>query len=192
MTQVKAVGAAAATLLLVAAVVMAVAVGARAGLAWLFDGVDPGVSTAIVAATATVVVSVISVTVGRYLERRHQIEVEIRERKIPVYNTMITGLLNGLFDSKDGNTAKLETQFRELTPQLMTWASDDVIKAWKSFKIFTTTGDADPIQVMFVFENVLKAVRQDLGHKSTDLAKGDLLSLFVTDIHEHLPAKSSG
>ena len=177
------------TLALLIAAVVVIAVGARMGLGWLFEGVDPGVSAAIVAATATILVSVASVTLGRYLERRHQIEVEIRERKIPIYNTMIAGLIKGLLESKDGQTANLEALFRELTPQLVTWASDDVIKAWKTFKTFSATGDPDPIPVMFVFENVLKAVRQDLGHKSTDLVPGDLLSLFVTDIHKHLPTQ---
>ena len=71
---------------------------------------------------------------------------------------------------------------------MVTWASDDVIKAWNSFKAKSSEADSDPLGVMFEFEEVLKAIRIDLGHKSANLAKGDLLGLFVNDIHKHLPS----
>jgi hypothetical protein len=174
-------------LVVLAGACVGLALAAKWGLGWLFDGVDPTISAAIVAAAATTVVSVASVAFGRYFERQRQIEVEIRERKIPMYKDMVQGLLDGILNSKDSdNTAALEALFRLLTPQLVTWASDDVIGAWTRFK--RQSGDGAPIDVMFQFEEVLKAVRIDLGHKSGDLAKGDLLGLFVNDIQDHLPS----
>lgn len=174
-------------LVVLAGLCVGLALAAKWGLGWLFDGVDPTISAAIVAAAATTIVSVASVALGRYFERQRQIEVEIRERKIPMYKEMVEGLLGGILSTtKDGDTSALEALFKSLTPQLVTWASDDVIRAWTRFKR-QSSEDADPIDVMFGFEEVLKAVRVDLGHKSGDLAKGDLLGLFVNDIQNHLP-----
>ena len=176
-------------LAVLAALCIGLALGIRWLVEWIFDGVDPTVSAALVAAMATVLVSVLGVVLARYLERRQQIEVEIRQRKIPMYQEMVEGLLSAVLNTKDdGNTTELEALFKSLTPQLVTWASDDVIKAWNRFKRRSSEADSDPIGVMFEFEEVLKAVRVDLGHKSGDLAKGDLLGLFVNDIHEHLPS----
>ena len=44
----------------------------------------------------------------------------------------------------------------------------------------------DPAKSLFVLENMLFAIRRDLGHKNKNLKQGDLLSLFVTDIDQHL------
>ena len=179
----KAIG----SLIILAALIVGTGVAVKVGLSWLFEGVDPGVSTAIVAAVTTIVVSVGGVVLGRYLERRQQVEVEIRERKIPVYDSMTTQLLDGVFSGKDGNTEVLETLFRDVTPKLVTWASDDVIRAWTKFRKFAIRNSGENIELMFLFEEILKAVRQDLGHKSNNLEKGDLLGLFINDIDDFLP-----
>lgn len=174
------------------ALCMALALGVREFSGWIFHGVDPTVSAALVAAMATVLVSVLGVVLARYFERRRQIEVEIRERKVPMYKDMVQGLLDGLLKSEDGDTARFEAVIADLTPQLVTWASDDVIKAWIHFKRRAAEAEADPISAMFGFEHVLRAVRADLGHKSGNLAKGDLLGLFVNDIDEYLPSEAVG
>lgn len=174
-------------LLLLLGIAAAAAFGIRWVAQWMFDGVDPSVSATVVAAATTVFVSVLSVMLARFYERRQKIELEIRERKVPVYQKMVEGLVDGVMNASKGDTRELEALVNSLTPQLITWASDDVIKAWKAFKLYSGTESSDPIQVMFEFEKVLQAVRIDLGHKRGDLAKGDLLGLFVSDIHKHLP-----
>ena len=175
-------------LVVLAALCVGLALSIRWFAGWIFDGVDPTVSAALVAAMATVLVSVLGVVLARFLERRRQIEVEIRQRKIPMYRKMVQGLISGLLNTKNGDTTELEALFTSLTPQLITWASDDVITAWNRFKRSSGEVESDPMGVMFKFEEILTAVRADLGHKSGDLAKGELLGLFVNDIHEHLPS----
>ncbi|MCW2785661.1 MAG: hypothetical protein JWP74_2178 [Marmoricola sp.] len=176
-------------LAVVGGTVVGIAFGLREGLSWLFADVDPTIGAAIVAAAATTVVSVLGVALGRYFERRQKIELEIRERKIPVYQGMVEGLLTGLLDSEEDDTSALEAVFKEITPQLITWASDDVIAAWAKFK--RDSGESEPIALMFQFEEVLMAVRRDLGHATKNLSKGDLLGLFINDIHEHLGAQAT-
>jgi hypothetical protein len=39
---------------------------------------------------------------------------------------------------------------------------------------------------LFMFEQVLLVIRRDLGHANKDLARGDLLALWINDIDEVL------
>ena len=40
--------------------------------------------------------------------------------------------------------------------------------------------------MLFAYEDLLYAVRRDLGHGNRGLKRGDILALFVNDIEEHL------
>ena len=191
------------------------AIGARAGLTWLFEGVNPTVAAAIVAATATTLVSVLGVTLGRYLERRHQIDLELRERKVPIYTEFVEGLLSvfASVNESDGNeSAKAGQQQRNrpqkgkvsaatsaansgldmvefltrMTPKLMIWASNDVVVKWSKFR--RGADKHPPIDYMFMMEDLMTAIRKDLGHSGGDVSKGDLLGLYINDIDEHLPS----
>src|SRR5665647_1366793 len=66
-----------------AGVVILLASMLRSATRWFFNGVNPTVTAAIVAGVATTVVSVFTVVIGRYLERRSAIEAEIRKSKTP-------------------------------------------------------------------------------------------------------------
>lgn len=55
-----------------------------------------------VGAAVTVVVSVFGLTVGRYIDRRQQIEAEARLRKIPMYEEFLDLWFRVLFQNKLG------------------------------------------------------------------------------------------
>jgi hypothetical protein len=46
----------------------------------------------------------------------------------------------------------------------------------------------NPMNLMFSYENVLREIRKDLGHKNKNLGKGKLLSLFINDISKYVDA----
>jgi hypothetical protein len=195
--------------------VVGIAVGARWGLTWLFDGVNPTVSAAIVAAAATTLVSVLGVTLGRFLERRHQIDLELREQKVPIYTEFVEGLLSVFASANESDDdqkptssgpqrnktakgkvdtskaeAKQELDMLEfltgMTPKLMIWASNDVVVKWSKFR--RGADRHPPLDYMFMMEDLLTAIRKDLGHSGGGITKGDLLGLYINDIDDHLPA----
>lgn len=183
-------------LLLLAALAVGLAFGVRSGLRWLFEGVDSTVSAAIVAAAATTMVSALGIALGRYFERRHQIEVELRERKIPMYTEFVEGLMK-IFNSEDEQEEPAVVEdpefdmvgfLRAMTPQLMIWASNDVVSKWS---VFRRGFQNDPIAYMFMMEELLTAIRKDLGHAG-NLPKGHLLGLYINDIDEHVLAPGAG
>ena len=49
----------------------------------------------------------------------------------------------------------------------------------------------DSTQMMFAFEDLLFAIRKDLGHSNAGLGRGDLLRGFVNDIDKYLATAES-
>lgn len=179
-------------LALAAGVLLGISWGARGLLALAFEGVDPTVSAAIVAAVATTTVSVITVFVGRYFERRREIEAEIRKSKIPVYTDLVQSLMSVLTKKpKDDGQEESEADPNELaramyriTPQLITWANDDVLIKWSRWRRKAT--DLAPMDSMFQLEQLLQAIRKDFGHSDKKVERGDVLGLFVNDIEDYV------
>src|SRR5437879_1712781 len=64
----------------------------------VFHGVNPTVAAAAVTAMATVLVTVATLVIGRYLERRKGIEAKIRASKIPVYTRLVSGLMRTIMN----------------------------------------------------------------------------------------------
>lgn len=157
---------------------------------WLqsvFSGVQKEVQAALVAASATVIVSVLSVVVGKYYERKRAIEQQIRDKKIPIYEKFVKDSMRhfmpaGKNQSTDSD-GKLLNDLGEFTIDAVIWGSDDVLSSWRKFK--KVVGN-DAKEGMLEFEILLYAIRQDLGHKSRKLNRGDILGLFINDIDQVL------
>ncbi len=182
-------------------VVMLAAIAALYGLGrafiGAFSGLDAKFGAALVAAAGTVIVSVMSVIMSRYLETRATIRKELREKKIPVYEDLISFMFKILMATKTGRevTEKEMIEFMsDFTQRSMVWAADDVLNAWIRFRVASFDAaemKAKPFALMFIYEDLILAIRKDLGHKNKDLTKGKLLSLFVNDIANCVDAQGN-
>lgn len=150
----------------------------------VFHGVNPTVAAAAVAAMATVLVTVATLVIGRYIERQKAVEAEIRASKIPVYTRLVSGLMRTVMNPDSSNSDELVQFLREITPDLITWASDDVLLAWSKFKRGAQVLVSE--DTVFSFEELLSAIRRDFGHSGNKVKEGDLLALFINDIDEQL------
>jgi hypothetical protein len=71
----------------------------------------------------------------------------------------------------------------------MVWGSDEVLAGWVKWRRLLINEAAvkeNPIRSMLLYEELIFAIRRDLGHKNKSLVTGDILALFVNDIDEHL------
>ncbi len=160
-------------------------------LVLIFSGLQKEVAAAIVAAVGTVLVSVISVIVGKYFERKRSIEQELREKKIPMYNGFVEFLFKVLMADKIGKKMSekdMTMYFIKFTQELLVWGSDEVVSLWSNYRRYFV--DRDKIDTsfnnMFELEKLLLAIRKDTGHKNKGLNKGDVLGLFINDIHKYI------
>ena len=152
---------------------------------------NPNVSASIIAACATVLVATISVLLSKHFEIQKLVFKEHRDKKIPIYEDLIRFFFRAMFQSKKGNPlseSEMLKFFEGFVEKATVWGSDDVVKAFGDFKRHAPEkqAGADPTKILFLSEKLLFAIRRDLGHKNKNLKQGDLLSLFVTDIDQHL------
>jgi hypothetical protein len=151
--------------------------------------IQSDISVAIVAASATITVSIVSLIISKVMETRAAITQELRAKKIPIYEDLISTLFKYLFAEKLGekkmSEAELTRFFANLTEKLTIWGSDGIIRAFSTFRL-ASSSVAKPEDILFIYENLLLEIRKDLGHKNRNLKRGTVLSLFINDIDQYL------
>ena len=91
-------------------------------------------------------------------------------------------------------TAILEDLFK-FSQQITLWGSNEVIQKWNKFRNYSVKHDKDPSlpseDILFIIEDIIYAIRKDMGHKDKVLKRGELLSLFVNDIDDALEKRQN-
>lgn len=159
----------------------------------VFKGLQKEVAAALIAASATILVSVLSVVGAKYYERKKAIEQEIREKKIPIYSEFVEFLFKLFLGEKaSGQQMKekdMEKFFMTFTQKIIVWGSDEVVSKYSRYRrllINYNPNDDKTFGAMFELENLLLSIRKDIGHKSKKVNKGDLLGLFINDVDKHI------
>jgi hypothetical protein len=162
------------------------------GVAGVFRSLDSTVAVSVISASAAILVSTITVVLGKARDARLTIEKEVRDRKIPVYEELISFMFRVLMGSKTGNAPSEQEVmefFAKFTPHITVWGADGVVKAWVEFRSYTVDTDRvdqDPFRGILLYEAVLRAIRRDLGHRNAGLKAADLLGLFINDAHAQM------
>jgi hypothetical protein len=158
------------------------------------------VSTAIIAAAATVLGGSLAVAVGRYYEKASELEQVTRPHKIEIYEKFVAFWFRVLYASKLGQKQPTPTETMkwmvDFTQDVTMWGSDAVIFEWGAVRRKMANYDpTDPNRVLptlLDFEKLLNAMRRDVGYPDTAVGPGDLLRLFVDDaLADMLPKSQS-
>ncbi|MBP6298104.1 MAG: hypothetical protein KA401_02060 [Anaerolineae bacterium] len=161
------------------------------------------VAVAIITAGAAIFASVFSLIWQRKAEKERAIEQQIREKKIPVYEKLISATLGSILSQKKteipehakpskspqrreahaiDETPDLVAQLRGLIPDLVVWGTNEVLMSFMNLRRVSAKEVKTVDEVMFAFENMLDKIREDLGHPVGILQKGDLLRIFINDM----------
>lgn len=150
------------------------------------------VAVSIIAAAATVIVSVISIVLGKIYEVKYQVRQDIRQKKIPIYEELINFMQRTFANERlkvKPSEEELWKFFLEWQQKLMIWGSDAVLTDWIKWRRVTSKLNGGTESV-FLYEQLVFKIRQDLGHKNKNLKQGDVLSLFINDIDQYLSSSS--
>ncbi len=156
----------------------------------IFSSVDPRLGAGLVAASATILVSVISVFVSKHLERRAETLTHLRDKKTPTYEKIINFIFSVTFAEKLEKEKPKEKEIiefmAEITPELIVWGSDEMLDAFHKFKTgsikLSEEKNQSPYAILIMVEEFLLAIRKDLGHKNKSLSRGKILGLFINDL----------
>lgn len=159
----------------------------------VFAGLQKEVAASLVAASATILVSVFSITWAKYYEKKRVVDQELREKKIPVYQEFVEFILKMLWSEKitgkSMNEKEMEKFLMSFTQKVMLWGSDDVLSQWSTYRqrlIKNTENNQNVQEMMFELEKLLLAIRRDTGHKNKNVKRGSLLGLFINDIEKYI------
>jgi hypothetical protein len=151
---------------------------------------NPNIIVALIAGLVTVSGYFIS----RYFERKKLIEQQIREQKLPVYEEFISFIFEMIMNVKAGTETdqkEMETFMMNFTKKSIVWMSNDSLKSystWKKRSSEFSEGDknyADTMKQMVLLEDMFFEFRKDIGHSNKGLKRGDLLALFINDLHKY-------
>lgn len=172
--------------------------GAIEGIRWVFKALSDlqkEVAAGIIAATATVTVSLMSVIFGRINEQKKMIEKDIRDKKTVIYEEVISSFMNFIISNTEYGRAhpekfgdaidKLMDIWLLGNPKMMIWASDDVLRKWSEFRsaaINISSDDNHTALMMLMTEDLILAIRKDLGHRNIQIPRGAILRLFINDL----------
>lgn len=106
-----------------------------------------------------------------------------------------------LMTFSQGSTPIEEQQrfWKEITPKITMWASDELFAQWSNFKYelgqFSPPEEsrssspeliARTVELSKKAENLFLLIRKDLGYENKSIKEFDVISLFVNDIYKHV------
>ncbi len=141
-----------------------------------FAALHPSVSATLITGFVTITASVSAVVIGRYFEKRKEVEEAFRERRLKTYDGFLSTFMNLTSDPKKENP-DLVPFFRNMNKEMILWAGPKLLKAYISFLYEMS----DPLagKSFYLMEDFYTAIRYDLGHSNKGLARGDILSLVI-------------
>lgn len=142
------------------------------------------IAAPLITAAATVIVATITVMVGRYYERKKEIDALYRDKKTEIYDEFLDRFFKQFFGKDERSTdevvADLVPFLREFTRKLILWSGPEVIEAFLRWKDHLAKGTPDA-KSLFLTEEFLIAIRKDLRHPGSSLQKGFFARLFLTN-----------
>ncbi|MBU3006163.1 hypothetical protein [Paraglaciecola arctica] len=166
----------------------------------LFSSVDPKLGAGLVTAFATIFVSVLSVLTSKYLERKSEVQAQLREKKVPTYEKLMDFMFKMTVGEKLGgkkfSSNEKQVVLTEIVQELIIWGSDDMLHAFYNFRhgilsnkenIITNKelSENKGLPTLYLIEEILIAIRKDLGHKNKGVRRGKILGMLVNDLPQN-------
>ncbi|MCY4531542.1 MAG: hypothetical protein OXC84_04330 [Gammaproteobacteria bacterium] len=115
--------------------------------------------------------------------KKREIEARHFNEKREGYKAFVDMIFDSLMAEKRGKKPPTERQMREkiieYKKMLLIWADSDVIKTWNKFEI-KGINKIDNEATLKLWDELLRAMRKDLGKDDSQFKKGELFSLLLT------------
>ena len=152
-------------------------------LAWVMAQPSQ-IAAAIIAFAGTVIAGIGAVVISQQRAKARDISESHRPKKTKLYTEFITQVVGIMREHRGGKsldaaaTTKLEDFFFNFTTRVMLWWSPSVLKHYGAFR---RVGEKPDPNILLLLDDVLQAMRKDLGLSNRALARGDLIKMLLTD-----------
>jgi hypothetical protein len=164
--------------------------------AWRYlSGVPKEVIVALIAASATVFVSTLTVVIGRYFERKKELDALYRDKKVEIYDEFLQRFFKMFYREPNvssnidppGHSDEMVTFLQEFIRKLVLWSGPEVIKRFVTWKQQLASSEPNT-KTIFVTEEFLLALRRDLRHRNKGIPKGFLAHFLLREADLFLAA----
>jgi hypothetical protein len=151
------------------------------------NSINGDLGKTLITAAVTTLIAVLTLVLGKVWDTKIKIAHDIREKKIPVYEDVLSLFFEVIMSDKTGRPkpteAEMSVRFTDFTRRLTTWGSSDVIRSWIAFRGHAWSS-SEPMAGFERMEAVLMAIRKDVGNDVAGLKKHELMKLFINDLDE--------
>jgi hypothetical protein len=149
-----------------------------------FASLPKETAVAILTGSATVLTATITVVIGRLFERKKELDAVHRNKKIPIYDDFIEGiLLHFAYESpnppKDQPAPDTLALLRKWKRQILLWGGPDVVNSYLRWERVLDTSP-QTIQTLASMEQLFLALRRELGHNDKKLERHALIGLILS------------
>lgn len=159
-------------------------------IAHIASKLDAVVIVALITGAVSIIGVVLSSIVAKYFEYRQSIKRYLYEKRSKPYAdfiAMVYDVMKSTQSGKEYSDEKMQETMLRFSKELTLWGSSGVIKKWIQFRELASKKDNKPEDTLFLMEDIIFEIRQDMGLPRKGLEQGDILAFFVNDIKEHLP-----
>lgn len=133
----------------------------------------------IIVALITAIVTIVSGIVSKFIDykqKRSEYLSQKREEPYAEFINVYYKMQEKVSKHEEYQPDEMFEDIQKFQKKLMLWGSNRVVKAWIDFR---TNTSSDSSNVLFYMENILYAIRKDMGYRN--LGKGKLLSMTIND-----------
>jgi hypothetical protein len=168
---------------------VAISIATASLVAWAFiEAVQA--EPAVVGAVATAALGVAGVVWQQRQAEKARLREAHRDRMTPVYHKLLKRVWQQVGRENQELTEEMAEFMRDLKArQLMLGAPSAMILAFNRWEREAKAAQQknDSIALVFAWEELLRAMRRDLGHDDSSLPRGELLRVFMDDLDQFLP-----
>ncbi len=139
---------------------------------------------AIITFAGTLVLCVSALIISQQIAKTRDVAESRRPEKTEIYTDFITAMVS-LMRKQEGSGAtlledskKLDDFLTNYTTEVFMCGSPDVLRKYGVLSHYEDTPNPDPILIM---DDLIKAMRKDLGFSTWSLARGELMKILLAD-----------
>lgn len=140
--------------------------------------VNSSLAVAVIAAASTLMATTITVMLGRYFERKRDIEAHFRADKIKFYDEFLRELFTVFHADGAVQDAKLVKVLQEWQRKLVLWGGHSVLTTYFKWMNHLKSGNINA-DSMFLMDDFFRALRSDIGQSSRGLPRGAFVHLIM-------------
>ncbi len=145
----------------------------------------------VIVASITGGVSILGVVIAKIIEYKQNTKRFLYQKRETAYADFIELIYKIHTKAKKNEEygdLEMQDDVATFSKKLTLWGSDAVISKWLEFRR-NSVKNITPAENLFLIEDIIMAIRRDMGQSNNLLKKGDILSFFVNDVDEYLKKK---